>query len=102
MFDPVDGTPTSLEIAQNAILQPIFSVSRVNTSVTAADGATIVLGGLLQSRFENVQDQTPILGDIPLVGRLFQTKASQPVRTAVLFFVTVELIDSTGRPYRNR
>jgi len=100
--NPVTGSPTTTEITPNAILQPIFSVSRLNTQLTIADGATIVIGGLLESRIDDVQDQTPILGDIPLVGRFFQTKARKPIRTAVIFFINVEMIDPTGRPYRDR
>ena len=101
-INPFTGAIQQVEITSNAILQPIFSINRLNTQVTIADGATLVLGGLLSSRVEDVQDQTPILGDIPIIGRFFQTKARQPVRTAVLFFVNVELIDPTGRPYRDR
>jgi general secretion pathway protein D len=101
-INPITGLTETTELTPNAILQPIFSVSRVNTQVTVADGATVVLGGLLQSRIEDVQDQTPILGGIPVVGRFFQTKSRQPVRTAVIFFVNVELIDPTGRPFRDR
>lgn len=101
-LNPLTGLPQITEITSNEILQPIFSVSRVNTQVTVQDGATVVLGGMLQSRVEDVQDQTPILGDLPLVGRFFQTKVRQPTRIAVIFFINVELIDPTGRPYRDR
>lgn len=101
-FDPVLGLPQTVEITPNEILMPIFSVQRLNTQVTLVDGSTLVLGGLLSSRIENVEDKTPILGDIPVVGRLFQSKASLNVRTALIFFVNVELIDPTGRPYRDR
>ena len=101
-INPLTGLSQSVEVTPNAILQPIFSVNRVNTQVTIADGATLVLGGLLSSSVENVEDKTPILGDLPIVGRLFQTKARKPIRTAVLFFVNVEIIDPTGRPYRDR
>ncbi len=101
-INPFTGNIQQVELTRNEILQPIFSVNRLNTQVTVADGATLVLGGLLSSGVQNVEDQTPILGDLPLVGRFFQTKARQPVRTAVLFFVNVEIIDPTGRPFRDR
>jgi len=101
-INPLTGVAQTTEITPNAILQPIFSVSRVNTQVTVADGATVVLGGLLEERSQDVQDQTPILGGLPIVGRLFQTKARLPSRTAVIFFVNVELVDPTGRSFRNR
>ncbi|RYD35532.1 MAG: hypothetical protein EOP85_18945, partial [Verrucomicrobiaceae bacterium] len=51
---------------------------------------------------QNVEDQTPVLGSIPIVGRLFQSKARKPSSTAILFLVKVDLLDPTGRPFRDR
>jgi general secretion pathway protein D len=93
-------TPTP--ITENAILMPVFSARKANTNITIADGATIVLGGLHQDRVENVNDKTPILGDLPIFGRLFQTKGVSHQSTVILFLVSVELQDPTGFPYRNR
>ncbi len=97
VFGPVVQT-----LSENAILMPVFSVKRVNTNVVVADGSTIVIGGLLKDEIQDVQDKTPILGDIPVVGRLFQSDAREHTSTAILFFVNVELLDPTGRPYRDR
>jgi general secretion pathway protein D len=94
--------PQTNEIAPNRILMPVFSVQKLATQLTVADGATIVLGGLMQESVQNVQDQVPLLGSIPVLGRLFQTTAKQPVSTAIIFLVQVELQDPTGRPYRDR
>jgi general secretion pathway protein D len=101
-FNPLLGFPQTTPITSNDILMPIFSVQRLNTQVTIADGATLVLGGLLSSRVEDVEDKVPLLGDVPVVGRLFQSSVSRNVRTALIFFVNVELIDPAGRPYRDR
>lgn len=92
----------SVVLTENAILQPVFSVKKIDTSMVIADGATIVVGGLLKESVVNVNDKTPILGDLPLVGRLFETKGIKHNSMAILFFVNVELVDPTGRPYRNR
>jgi len=96
------GASTSVELTTNAILMPVFSTQRLNTQVTVADGATLVLGGLMEQKIERVEDKTPILGDIPVVGRFFQSNATQTVSTAIIFLVNVELLDPTGRPYRSR
>ncbi len=94
--------PVTRTLTENAILMPVFSVNKVNTNLVVADGATIVIGGLMKEEVTIVNDKTPILGDIPLVGRLFQSDAKQHVSTVVLFLVNVELLDPTGRPYRDR
>lgn len=94
--------PVSTVLTENAILMPVFSARKANTNLVVADGATIVIGGLLQEEIQDVQDKTPILGDIPFVGRLFQSDAKNRRSTVILFLVNVELLDPTGRPYRDR
>lgn len=88
-----------VEVTSNRILQPVFSKMGTETALTVADGATLVYAGMLQERVQEVEDKTPILGDIPVVGRLFQSKASAPVKTAVVFFVNVRVVDGGGRPF---
>lgn len=90
------------QLTENAILMPIFSIRRADSNLVVADGATIVIGGMLKQEVTDVQDKTPILGDIPVVGRLFQSEAESTRSTAVLFLVQVELLDPTGRPFRER
>lgn len=94
--------PVTRVLTENAILMPVFNVRKTNSNLVVADGATIVIGGMLKDEITDVEDKTPILGDIPLVGRLFQSEARSQTSTAVLFLVNVELLDPTGRPYRDR
>jgi general secretion pathway protein D len=100
--DPLGLGSTQVEITANRILMPVFSAQRANTQLTVADGATVVIGGLMRESVQNVEDKVPVLGNLPWVGRLFTSTARQPVSTAIIFFVQVELLDPTGRPYRDR
>jgi general secretion pathway protein D len=93
---------TSTLLTENQILMPVFGVKKVDSSLVIADGATIVVGGLLKESVITVNDKTPLLGDLPVVGRLFQSNGIQRNSTAILFLVNVEMVDPTGRPYRNR
>ncbi len=93
---------SSAELSANHIYMPVFSRHSTNTSVYVADGATIVIGGMLQDRINMIDDKTPVLGAIPLLGRLFQSQVNQPVSTAVVFFVNVSMVDPTGQPFRQR
>ena len=86
-------------ITDNRILMPVFSTHKATTSLSVADGATIVIGGMLQNRIQTVDDHTPIFGELPLVGRLFQSKVTQPISTAVVLLVNVQLVDPTGKPF---
>ncbi|MES2658425.1 MAG: Amuc_1098 family type IV pilus outer membrane protein [Verrucomicrobiota bacterium] len=94
--------PQTVEVTPNTILEPIFSVKRLATNINVADGATMVVGGLIEEGVQNVEDETPILGSIPIIGRLFQSTATQSVKTAIIFLVNVEVMDPTGRRYRDR
>lgn len=97
----VFGSVTT-QLTENAILMPIFSTRRTDSNLVVADGSTIVIGGMLKQEVTDVKDKTPVLGDIPVVGRLFQSEANSTRSIAVLFLVNVELLDPTGRPYRDR
>ena len=94
--------PQTVEITKNAILMPVFSKQSTTSTVDVADGATVVIGGLMQEVVELVDDKTPILGGIPIVGRLFQSTTKKPVSKMILFMVNVELMDPTGHRYRDR
>ena len=82
----------------NVINQPVFSTREVSTQVSVYDGQTVVLGGLMREDVQKVQDKVPILGDIPLAGRLFRTSAEQHVKRNLIMFVTASLIDQAGQP----
>jgi general secretion pathway protein D len=99
--DSILGPVTNV-LTENRILMPVFSVRRTNSNLVVADGATIVISGVLKDEIQNVDDKTPILSDIPLVGRLFKSNAKNHRSMVILFLVNVELIDPTGRPYRDR
>ena len=46
---------------------------------------------------QSVEDKVPILGDLPYIGRLFQTKAQNHIKSNLIIFVTAEIIDATGK-----
>ncbi len=84
-------------ITPNVILQPVFKTQKVATAVKIWDGATIVLGGAKIQRRTEVNDQVPMLGNLPFVGRLFQTHTSQTETKNIIIFVTVNVVDPSGK-----
>lgn len=90
------GASSSVVLTQNVINQPIFSTRKVTTSVTVWDGATVVLGGLVQENIQKVDDKVPLLGDLPLVGRLFRSSSDQHIKDNLIIFVTARLINPAG------
>jgi general secretion pathway protein D len=94
------GNPVTQVLTENRIEMPVFSTRRVNTQLTIYDGYTVAVGGLMREDVQNVEDKVPILGDIPIIGRLFQTKAENRIKSNLIVFVTAQIIDATGRPLR--
>ena len=96
----VFGNPTTVVITDNRIEMPVFSTRKVDTSLAIYDGYTVAVGGLIREDVQNVQDSVPILGSIPVIGRLFQSKAENRIKSNLIIFVTAQIIDATGRPLR--
>src|SRR5437773_5476081 len=87
-----------VELTPNVINQPVFSTRKVTTSVSVYDGQTVVLGGLMREDVQKVEDKTPIIGDIPLVGRAFRTNTEQHTKKNLVIFVTARIITPAGLP----
>jgi len=94
------GNPVTVVITENRIEMPVFATRRVNSALTIYDGYTVAIGGLMREDVQNVEDKVPVLGDIPLIGRLFQTKAERRIKSNLIIFVKAQIIDPTGRPLR--
>ncbi len=96
--NPLTGQTTTNVLTPNIINQPIFSTRKVTTNVTVFDGATVVLGGLIREDVQKIEDKTPIVGDIPIIGRLFRSNVDQHIKRNLVIFVTARLMNPEGAP----
>ena len=80
------------------VWKPIISTRKLDVHVNVFDGETLVLGGLSDSNMATRLDKIPILGDIPFIGRLFQSQSEISTRKNMLIFVTARLVDNAGLP----
>lgn len=78
--------------------QPVFTSRNVTTSIVIWDGQTVVMGGLIREELTTIKDKVPILGDIPVLGRLFRSEGQYSRKKNLLIFVTARLVDPAGRP----
>lgn len=90
------AVPLGASSSENHILQPIFRTNKVTTSVSVWDGNTIVLGGVMYESRQKINDKVPMIGNLPIVGRAFQSQLSNVERKNVIFMVTVRVIDPSG------
>lgn len=75
---------------------PEFSVREAITTVNVWDGQTVVLGGLIQDQIIETKDEVPVLGDVPIIGRLFQSQSKSDIKRNLMVFVTATMIDPAG------
>ncbi|MBO5959594.1 MAG: hypothetical protein J6Q65_05685, partial [Lentisphaeria bacterium] len=80
----------------NTLKMPIIQVRSVETTVVCYDRSTVVLGGIVKDKVSMVDDQYPILGDLPVIGRLFQSKGKGTQKTNLLIFLSATLVKPDG------
>ncbi len=85
------------QLNPNYILQPMIKRYVENTKITVVPGSVLVMGGLKEASVVRFEDKVPVLGDLPLVGRLFRSEGEQKKRKALIYFAKVDVIDPTGR-----
>jgi pilus assembly protein CpaC len=71
---------------------PALSTRRVQTEVELDSGQSFVIAGLMDNTLTDTISKIPGLGDIPLLGKLFQTKAVQKNNSELLVIVTPEIV----------
>jgi general secretion pathway protein D len=75
---------------------PRFRVRQVATSAVVWDGQTVVLGGLIAENVTKTREKVPVLGDIPMLGRLFRSETADSTKKNLVIFVTPTIIDPAG------
>jgi general secretion pathway protein D len=75
---------------------PIFRLRQLVTTAIVWDGQTVVLGGLIAESVTKTKDKVPLLGDLPIAGRLFRSESSSTRKKNLLIFVTPTIIDPAG------
>ena len=80
---------------------PEIARREMTTNITLYDGETVLLGGMADNESTVRDDKWPLLGDIPLLGRLFQDQMNQTVNRTLLIFITARLVNPNGMPVRS-
>lgn len=94
---PDDRIIMELSVTQDAIGAvfngiPSINTNEVETKVLVNNGETIVLGGIFTTEKRKSLTKTPLLGDIPFIGRLFRRETEDESKQELLIFITPRLI----------
>ncbi|MGA2578896.1 MAG: pilus assembly protein N-terminal domain-containing protein [Bryobacteraceae bacterium] len=71
---------------------PALTTRKINTQVELSEGQSFAIGGLLDNRTTDTFEKIPFIGDIPILGKLFQSKSTSRTNTELIVIVTPELV----------
>jgi type IV pilus assembly protein PilQ len=78
--------------AGTTVVSPIIDKRTLESNVLIKSGDTLAIGGLLQDEQTKGSNKVPVLGDIPVIGYLFQEKTNTRTKRNLLVFVTPTII----------
>jgi pilus assembly protein CpaC len=97
----VNPEVSSLDFANGLTFQgfhiPALATRRVRTEVELAPGQSFVIAGLIDNRLAESVSKIPGLGDIPLLGKVFQSQSLSRNRSELLVLITPELVDPVAQ-----
>ena len=83
-------------------LVPVKSQNLTQTQVRVHDAQTIVIGGLRKGTIDHDNRRVPVLGDVPLFGRIFRSTQKNNEQSELLIFLTCSLVDEYTHPEAGR
>ncbi|MFP6669032.1 MAG: secretin N-terminal domain-containing protein [Pirellulales bacterium] len=87
-----DGIPISINNNGDVIRSPIIDTITAQTTVSAASGQTVILGGLITKDDQTIARRVPHLSKIPIIGSLFRFDSVDRRRTELLFIMTPYIV----------
>jgi general secretion pathway protein D len=75
---------------------PIIAKREIKTTVLADNGATVVLGGLIDEDVQQSESKVPLLGDIPVLGALFRSTSSTKRKRNLMIFIKPTIMRDDG------
>jgi type IV pilus secretin PilQ/predicted competence protein len=84
---------STFSFAGATVTSPVIDTRSLDSNVLIKSGDTLAIGGLLQDEVNKTRTKVPLMGDIPILGYLFQEKLNARVKRNLLVFVTPTIID---------
>jgi general secretion pathway protein D len=97
LLDIEQEVSTAVTTTTSGIASPTIQQRRIKTTVSVDDGNCIVLGGLIQDKATNTRNQTPLVGEIPILGNLFKQKDDNITRVELLIAITPKIVRDNGQ-----
>ena len=76
---------------------PYINIRSADTVVVTPHAETVVIGGLISNRESQAETKVPYLGDIPILGNLFKSRAKSDTKTELLIFLTPYILQAPSQ-----
>ena len=88
-------------IAFEGVNLPIITTRKTQSRVTIKSGYTLAIGGLIEQSTEEGEFRVPVLGEIPVVGKLFSRDTVSKDRSNLIVFITAKILSASGATYED-
>ncbi len=92
---------SSLDFGNGVVINgfriPALSTRRTETEIELQNGQTFAIAGLINNTMSNTMQKIPGIGDIPILGLLFRSKAAQKDQTELVVMITPEILPNNSR-----
>ena len=90
-------SPTERQSLSEDVSAPYINVRSADTVVVTPNAETVVIGGLISNNQSQSEKKVPYLGDIPVLGNLFKTRAKSDAKTELLIFLTPYILQAPSQ-----
>ena len=91
---------TPVDCTVDSLITKCIQTKNLNTQAMVEDGGTLIVGGIYEEDNSDTINKVPLLGDIPVVGNLFKSRAKKEERRELLIFITPRIMDGVGSNLR--
>jgi type II secretory pathway component GspD/PulD (secretin) len=91
-----EGIPITVSVDGSVIRSPRINTTTAQTTVSAASGETIIIGGLITKESQVINRRVPYLSEIPLLGNVFRYDSTINRRNELLIILTPHVIHGSG------
>lgn len=80
---------------------PIVTTRKTKSRVTIKSGYTLAIGGLIEQSTSEGESSVPLLGELPIIGKLFNRDTSTRDRSNLIVFITAKILSASGATYED-
>jgi general secretion pathway protein D len=78
--------------ANTQVQTPTITNRAISTEIIARNGQTVALGGLIQENKNAIDNAVPVIGSLPIVGKLFSSTTDTFTRTELVMLITTKIV----------